>query len=70
MRSRAMFVFLLVANLALAVGWFWTARIQARRLSLAGAAPEGEGSPLIRTNVLIRKQFFSWQEVESDDYPS
>ena len=65
-----MLVFLLVANLVLAAGWFWTAQIQARRLIRAGVVSEDEGSPLIRTNVLVRKQFFSWQEVESDDYPS
>jgi hypothetical protein len=70
MRSRAVLVLLLVSNLVLAVGWFWTARIQARRLVLAGIVPEGEVAPLVRTNVLVRKQFFSWQEVESDDYPT
>lgn len=70
MRSRAILVSSLVANLVLAVGWYWTASVQARRLSRAGILPLAETSPTIKTNVLVRRQFFSWQEVESDDYPS
>ena len=70
MRSRAILILLLISNLVLAVGWFWTAGISARRFSLAGIVPEGETAPLVKTNVLVRKQFFTWQEVESDDYPT
>ena len=70
MRSRATLVLLLVANLVLAVGWVWTAVIQAHRLNRRAIVPEGADVPLVKTNVLVRKQFFSWQEVESDDYPT
>lgn len=70
MRSRAILIVLLVANLVLAAGWFWTAQRHARRFSRAGIVTDAAAVPLVKTNVLVRKQFFSWQEVESDDYPT
>ena len=70
MRSRAILLLLLVANLVLAAGWFWTAQRHARRFSRAGIVTDADAVPLVKTNVLVRKQFFSWQEVESDDYPT
>ena len=69
MRSRAILVSSLVANLVLAVGWYWTAQVQMRRLNRAGILPHADASPIIKTNLQVRRQFFSWQEVESDDYP-
>lgn len=69
MRSRAILVVSLVANLVLALGWFWTTR-HARRLSRAGLGAETSTVALVKTNFLVRKQFFTWQQVESNDYPS
>lgn len=69
MRSRAILISSLVANLVLALGWYWTSQHQARHLSRAGILPEAQLSPIIKTNVQVRRQFFSWQEVEADDYP-
>lgn len=68
MRARAILIVSLAANLVLAVGWFWTAKVPARRIHPAATLAEGEVATLVKTNVLIRRQFFSWQEVESDDY--
>ena len=71
MRGRVLFILSLMANLVLATGWFWTAHRNANRLSRSAIVPVLEApTPQIRTNLLIRKQFFSWQEVESDDYPA
>lgn len=68
MRSRTLLVFSLAANLVLAVGWYWTTHVQARRLTRAGILPETEPAQIIKTNIQVRRQFFSWQEVESPDY--
>ncbi len=70
MRSRAILTLSLVANLVLATGWYWASHEQSRRLSRAGILPEAQGSPVVKTNIQVRRQFFSWQEVESDDYPN
>ena len=40
-------------------------KVPARSLSFIG---EAQAAPLIKTNVVLRRQFFSWQEVESPDY--
>lgn len=70
MRSRAILLVSLGANLVLATGWFWTAQLYARRFSRAGIVTDTGVAPLIKTNFLVRQQFFTWQEVESDDYPA
>ena len=68
MRWRVLCLVSLAANLGLAVGWW---------LSLRHARPPGpvetvlsdtNASPQIRTNVVFRRQFFSWSELESPDY--
>ncbi len=70
MRSRVILVILLGSNLVLALGWFWTAQVQTRRSSREAVAPVEQGVTLVKTNFLVRKQFFTWQEVESADYPT
>lgn len=70
MRWRALALISLGVNLAL--GAIWLAlphRPVATPLSTsAGAA--GTALSAARTNVVLRRQFFSWQEVESADYPT
>lgn len=68
MRVRAILVSSLAANLVLAAGWYWTAQVQTHRLTRAGILPQPEAAPIIKTNIQVRKQFFTWQEVESADY--
>lgn len=69
MRRRVVLFVSLTANLVLAGGWFFAARHQATR---GGAMPQHEVTVATqtKTNVIIRRQFFSWQEVESSDYPT
>jgi hypothetical protein len=69
MRGRPVILLSLAANLVLAAGWFLSAREQAWR---AGKMSHHElASPAqVKTNVVIRRQFFSWQEIETDDYPT
>jgi LysM repeat protein len=70
MRWRVFLVLSLLANLILAVGWVWSARVIESRLNRAAILPATNPPPNVRTAVIVRKQFFSWQEVESDDYPT
>ncbi len=68
MRGRVLLFISLAANLVLAAVWILCERHIAHfsRASL-GANP---ASAEIKTNVVIRRQFFTWQQVESDDYPT
>lgn len=71
MRWRALAFGSLSVNLLLAAGWLiarnqWTAKSAAA--AAADAAKAGSGTT--RTNVVVRRQFFSWREVESTDYPT
>ncbi len=67
MRWRVLLILSLVANLLLAVAWLSTraARRAAERTQLAAAT---NASVQVKTNVVFRRQFFSWDELESDDY--
>lgn len=70
MRWRVILVLSLLANLILALGWFG-----AKRASRAqGDALAGSTNTINTTNtrnaVIVRRQFFSWQELESQDYPT
>lgn len=56
-------------NLLLAVGWLASAR-RADRVATAAAVATSNLPVQIKTNVVIRRQFFSWQEIESTDYPT
>jgi hypothetical protein len=63
MRWRVLLTASLAANLLLAAGWL---SISHSRTSVS--APEMASPPQIKTNVVIRKQFFTWQQLESEDY--
>jgi LysM repeat protein len=68
MRWRAFAVGSLGVNVLLAAIWLLSARHHAVSPS-AIAAGLGFG-PQPKTNIVVRRQFFSWQEVESPDYPT
>src|SRR5215831_13719243 len=69
MRWRMLFLVSLGVNLALAAVWFVCARqIAVQRAAVARLNPATNAA--IKTNVVIRRQFFSWDQVESDDYPT
>lgn len=64
MRWRALFLISLVVNVVLAAAWFSRGRQQ----NTTEIFSSGTNTPLIKTNVLVRRQFFSWSQVESPDY--
>src|SRR5215831_1795406 len=69
MRWRVFFAISLVANLALASLWYAAARhATASRDRLARSIATSNAT--VKTNVVVRRQFFSWSQVESDDYPT
>ena len=67
MRWRALLILSLIANLLLAAGWMWSSRKHSIRLDDA-AAFETKTNTITKTAVIVRRQFFSWQEIESQDY--
>jgi len=68
MRWRAFAVISLGVNLVLAAAWLVFPRHPLAG-SLSGASVLGDSNDTsTRTNVVLRRQFFSWQEVESPDY--
>lgn len=68
LRWRVLLFMSLAANLVLAVGWLVSARHTGQR-DMATAVLEGTNAPAqVRTNVVFRRQFFSWSELESPDY--
>jgi len=75
MRSRAGVVLLVSSglNIALALALFLTYRSQQEKplgLALVSKSPETPAAARsIKTNVVVRRQYFTWQEIESEDYP-
>jgi LysM repeat protein len=67
MRWRVLLFLSLLANVALAVGLFVSAR---RAPAPANTASLEETNPVVKTNVVVRRQFLSWAHVESTDYPT
>lgn len=70
MRWRVYLFISLALNVLLALGWSLSSRTGwplGRRGAFTRAT---DTTGQIRTNVIVRRQFFTWREVESDDYPS
>lgn len=59
----------LVVNLGLGVGWLCTAR-RDTRFNALGVGRTVVTNTQVRTSVVVRKQFISWAEVESSNYPT
>jgi hypothetical protein len=72
MRARALLWFSLGINLLLAGMVFLLSRDTERLFATADFHVHGQknGAPLVKTNVVLRRQFFAWSEVESPDYPT
>lgn len=66
MRWRGIFFVSLGLNVVLATS-YWMA---ARQTSSSNDPGSGSHSSTIKTNVVIRRQYFTWSEVESPDYPT
>lgn len=70
MRWRALAFGSLGANLLLAAGWLIAKNQWAAKSAAASAEAAKAAQSTTRTNVVVRRQFFSWREVESSDYPT
>jgi LysM repeat protein len=68
MRARTVLILSLAANLVLVFAWLLSARKATQRTEAALALAGQNPSVQVKTNVVIRRQFFTWQEVESEDY--
>src|SRR5262245_13956911 len=68
MRWRACLVVSLGVNIALAVALLIPSRTARKNQTLTGAV--AGNLPQAKTNVVVRRQFFTWREVESADYPT
>lgn len=67
MRWRVILWVSLAANLVLAIGWSVNAHRNAARIAAVIEA-SNTVSPVIKTNVQIRRQFFAWHDIEASDY--
>src|SRR5882724_7989598 len=70
MRWRVVALVSLGVNIALAAGLLLAVRHSTGKGLSRTSAPSGPSLDPVRTNVVLRRQFFSWREVESDDYPT
>ena len=69
MRWRVVSFISLGVNLFLAAVWLLLPRHPLAGSLSGSAGADGAGSGSTKTNVVLRRQFFSWSEVESPDYP-
>ncbi len=70
MRWRAFAFGSLGVNLLLAAGWLIARKHWATKSAAMAAEAAQASQATSRTNVVVRRQFFSWREVESSDYPT
>ena len=70
MRWRVIALVSLGVNIVLAAVWWSATRQQAAGLANAAAALANTSTVPAKTNVVVRRQYFSWQEVESADFPT
>src|SRR3954452_21766182 len=66
MRWRVFFTISVLVNLALAAAWLTASR--KLTLSRSGSAEFDRSASSVKTNVVVRRQFFTWSQVESEDY--
>src|SRR5437016_1624793 len=69
MRWRAFALVSIGVNLALVVAWLISATHSTPTRSAPAAAMEAANDPN-RARTVVRRQFFSWRELESRDYPT
>jgi LysM repeat protein len=70
MRRRLLLILSAGLNLALVAVLFFSGHRKAHPPTNAAAASEVSGTNQPRTKVILRRQFFVWQELESTDYPT
>lgn len=70
MRWRVIALVSLGVNIVLAAAWWSATRQRTASLATAAAALANTSTVPTKTNVVVRRQYFSWQEVESADFPT
>ncbi len=71
MRWRLIAIISIVINLALAGAWLTgRERLSSTKAPSHVMAPGYNTNAPGRTNVIVRRQFFSWRDLESSDYPT
>jgi len=68
MRWRVIGLVSLGLNIALAAGWIASTRREAAKLAAATASSTQTPITSTHTNIVLRRQLFSWKEIESPDY--
>ncbi len=69
MRGRTILICSLTLNLTLGIAFLLYHNRMTAKLAAAGQT-QTVVTNQIKTNVVIRRQFFSWREIESPDYPT
>src|SRR6185436_17262704 len=69
MRWRVVALISLGVNLVVIALWVIMALLSTRHRPVDHAANANAAEPT-KTNLVVRRQFFSWREVESPDYPT
>jgi LysM repeat protein len=69
MRWRSLALASVGVNIALAMGWFFSGRQHAVNRSEPSPAYQ-PGTDQTKPRTVVRRQYFSWHEVESKDYPT
>lgn len=70
MRWRVILGISLIANLILAFAWFRSGPAASTSAADSHGITNSITATNVRTAVIVRRQFFSWQELESRDYPT
>src|SRR6267378_5933873 len=70
MRWRALVLVSLGINILLVAAWWHSARHRSASAAAADAAAWASLPGSGRTNFVVRRQIFSWRELESTDYPT
>jgi len=68
MRWRVLFLVSLAVNVGLALAWWTAARRGVPRGEDARTLATSNAPAQVRTNVVLRRQFFLWSQLESPDY--
>jgi LysM repeat protein len=68
MRWRVVAFISLVVNLALAAAWLSSSQRQEAKLAAALSAASQTPAAHTTTNLVVRRQLFSWRDIESSDY--
>jgi LysM repeat protein len=70
MRWRVIALVSLGVNIALAAAWLSVTRQRSASVAATAAALAQVSTAPAKTNVVVRRQYFSWREVESSDFPT